>query len=85
MKITIKDILFKQMLNILNIFMVCIVIFHSYQKEQALISVKDLFVINMIKILSFSHKNANIKSWINIEKSTSSKCIESRGMVKIIY
>ena len=33
MKIVIKDIYLKQMLNTLKLYMVCLVIYHSYQKE----------------------------------------------------
>ena len=33
MKIVIKDIFLKQMLNILKIYIICTVIYHFYQKE----------------------------------------------------
>ena len=33
-KIVIKDIYLKLMLNILNIYMICIVIYYSYQEEK---------------------------------------------------
>ena len=48
-KVVIKDILLKWMLNILKIHLTCIEIYHSYQKESKLKNVISLFVIYMAK------------------------------------
>ena len=66
----IKDLFFKQMLNILKIHTICIMIYYFYQKKQKLINLKHLFVISMTKKLSCSDKNVktSIKSWIGIKK-----------------
>ena len=51
MKIVIKDIILKQMLNILKIYMNCIVIHHSYQRESKLISTTNSCKIYMMKAI----------------------------------
>ena len=48
-KVVIKDILLKWMLNILKIHLTCIEIYHSYQKESKLKNIISLFVIYMAK------------------------------------
>ena len=50
MKVVIKDIFSKSMLNILKTYMICIVIYHSYKRELKLINAISLYAISMIKI-----------------------------------
>ena len=49
MKIVMRDIFLKQMLNILKNYLIFIKIFHFYQKEKKLINVKSLFVVQKAK------------------------------------
>ena len=60
------------MLNILKIYMIYIVIYHSYRKEWKLINAASLHATCMIKKLCCSYKiiKTSIKSWANINKSS---------------
>ena len=68
MKIVIKDIFLKQMLNIQENDTIYVVIYHSYQKEWKLINVKNSCVIYLIKKIRCTYKiiKTHIKSWIKI-------------------
>ena len=77
-KIVLKDMFLKKMLNILKIYVVCIVIYLSYQRDQKFINAISLSAICMIeKNLCCSYKifKADIKSLINTNKSTHSNLI----------
>ena len=70
MKIAIKDMFFKQILNILKNYLIYTVIYHIYQKEEKLINTINSYAICMTKKLCFSLKSfkRSIKSWINSKK-----------------
>ena len=74
MKIVIRGILFKQMLNFLKIYMICILIYHSYQKEIKLINEINLYTNCGIKKLRCPHKilKTSIRSRTNIKESAQS-------------
>ena len=62
---------------ILNIYIICIVIYHSYPKEWKLINATSLYAICMIKKLCCSHKiiKTSIKLWANIKEDSWSNTI----------
>ena len=71
MTIVIKDIFLKQMLNILKIYLICIAVYHSYQKERKLKDAISLYAICLIKKEQFClHKSSktSIESWAILEK-----------------
>ena len=74
MKIVIKDLFLKQMLNIQKMFLIFMVNFHFQLTEKKSKNAKSLFFTCMIKKLCCTDKNLkeNIKSWISTLKSTQS-------------
>ena len=82
MKVAIKDIFLKKKMNSLNIYMIYLIIYHFYQKEQNLINPKYLYEIFMIKKY-VAHSKTSIKSWIYFEKSAQTNSIISKSMAKL--
>ena len=64
MKTVIKDILLKQMLSILKIYIICIATYHSYQTERMKIKKCNKLVHNLYDKSS----ETSMESWTDIKK-----------------